>query len=250
MGEERPNYLSELEYKVLLELSRAREDPPGFASEMEQKMASQYRGKIYHDKVAGIDIQTQEGKKAFDEAVACLKGLTPVGPLRPSYGLSIAAQDMVADQSTSGGMGHSGSDGSDPFSRMERYGEWQVTSGENISYGAGDAWNIVVGLIIDDGVPDRGHRENIFNREFKVVGIACGAHPKLRYVCVMDFAGGFKDSDSKIQNRPSTLASAYETARDKKVKVGITAHPAEAGEYTIEIGPRYSQTKCIICVVQ
>jgi uncharacterized protein YkwD len=43
-------------------------------------------------------------------------------------------------------------------------------------------------LIVDDGVPARGHRKNCFNPDFNVVGIAVGSHKVHKYTCVMDFA--------------------------------------------------------------
>jgi uncharacterized protein YkwD len=48
-------------------------------------------------------------------------------------------------------------------------------------------------LIIDDGVASRGHRVNIFKKDYKVVGIAVGPHKKYGEMCAMDFAGGFVD---------------------------------------------------------
>jgi uncharacterized protein YkwD len=47
-------------------------------------------------------------------------------------GLTLAAQDHVADQSRSGNLGHKGSDDSDSATRMERYGKWHGVCGENI----------------------------------------------------------------------------------------------------------------------
>jgi uncharacterized protein YkwD len=47
---------------------------------------------------------------------------------------------------------------------------------------------VVMNLIIDDGVPDRGHRKNIFSRAFATAGAACGPHSRFGNVCVIDFA--------------------------------------------------------------
>ena len=48
-------------------------------------------------------------------------------------------------------------------------------------------------LIVDDRVPSRGHRTNIFKKEFKVVGVNIGSHKRYGSLCVMDYAGGFSD---------------------------------------------------------
>jgi uncharacterized protein YkwD len=46
-------------------------------------------------------------------------------------------------------------------------------------------------LLIDDGVADRGHRRNIYDASARVVGIACGPHPRYGTMCVIVQAGGF-----------------------------------------------------------
>ena len=43
-------------------------------------------------------------------------------------------------------------------------------------------------LIIDDGVPDRGHRRILFSPAYTQVGVGCGPHPEWRRMCVLDFA--------------------------------------------------------------
>lgn len=75
--------------------------------------------------------------------------------------------------------------------RIESHGEWRAEIGENISYGFNDPRQVVIQLIVDDGVRNRGHRINIFNPAFHRVGVACGPHAGYGSMCVMDFAGGF-----------------------------------------------------------
>lgn len=47
------------------------------------------------------------------------------------------------------------------------------------------------GLVVDDGVPNRGHRHNIFNPSYKIVGIGAYYHSEYRICVVLDYAGGF-----------------------------------------------------------
>jgi uncharacterized protein YkwD len=46
---------------------------------------------------------------------------------------------------------------------------------------------------VDDGVPSRGHRKNIYDAQFLVIGVATGKHPGIRTICVMDFTGGYEE---------------------------------------------------------
>ena len=72
--------------------------------------------------------------------------------------------------------GHSGTDGSSPFDRMNRYGKWGGTAGENIAYGDSNGKEYMVQLYIDDGVANRGHRVNILTPGFKLTGRAVCSH--------------------------------------------------------------------------
>jgi uncharacterized protein YkwD len=71
---------------------------------------------------------------------------------------------------------------------------FQLMLVRTLAYGYDETRNIVTALLIDDGVPSRGHRTNLLNGRFNVVGVGVGLHQVYRHMCVMDFAGSY---DSK-----------------------------------------------------
>jgi uncharacterized protein YkwD len=192
--------VSKDEQAVVDELSLARTKPLEYVRFLEA-----YRRQIRTDKtvvVNGRNIQTQEGAKAVEEAIAYLKKVKPMTALTLSRPLSLAARDHVQDTGPVGITGHAGTDGSTFGDRIARYGKVRTTAGENISYGPEEARAIVMQLIIDDGVASRGHRTNIYTPDFKTVGVAIGSHMKYGVMCVTDFADAVtatKDTGKKAR---------------------------------------------------
>ncbi len=190
-GQSADAYLSTFEQRVLDELNLARSDPNGYVDHLSE-MRPHFNGK-YFERPGELVLITQEGIAALEEAIGFLRASQPVPALRPSRGMSLAAQ-MHARAQQSGAVGHSGNDGSQPSDRLNRFGTWQGGIAENIAYGGKTARGVVIQLIIDDGVPDRGHRINLFNPAYRVVGIGCGGHARFRDVCVINFAAGYREA--------------------------------------------------------
>jgi len=192
---DKASFLAPLEKAVVHEINLIRIAPKDYASFLEQFK------KYYHDKLIKIPnetpIITEEGVGALIEATRFLRSTKPIPSLILSKGMSWGAKDHVKDLSLLRGSQHRGSDKSQPWDRVNRYGAWQKVIVENISFGHDRARNIVMSLIIDDGVPHRGHRKNIFNSDFRVIGVACGEHPHYKTVCVITFAGGYIEREKK-----------------------------------------------------
>ena len=186
----------ELELEVVKELNAVRTNPRFYLSHLKE-MLRYFHGKEFRQPGA-ITVLTKEGDTAVAEAIRFLEKGKPIPVLRLSRGMSQGARDHVEDQGNSGTVGHLSIEGSQPWDRISRHGTWKKAAGENISYGKSRPCDVLTSLIIDDGVPGRGHRRNIFNPDFRVVGVAWGAHAVYRTMCVIVFAGKYVENQSSI----------------------------------------------------
>lgn len=177
--------------QVAKEINLARTNPGAYAAWLKGQRPW-YRGTQLR-RPGQTPIRTKEGLAAVDEAIRRLEKQRPVGALGLSRGLSLAARDLVAPQGASGGFGHTGPDGSTPSERIERHGRWESVIGENVAYGQRTARDVVAAFIVDDGVPGRGHRKNLFNAAFHVMGVDCGPHAAYGVTCAITFAGAFHE---------------------------------------------------------
>lgn len=178
--------------QVLVEIDLARTKPAAYAGFI-REFRKQFRGKLFVQPNSSTRIKTTEGVLAVDDAIAFLSRQKYLPPLAWSDGLAAAAAELAEEQGETGGTGHIGRQGQGPQERIERHGKWERQMAENIGYGPRDARTMVMQLIIDDGVSGRGHRKNIYTAPFNFAGVACGDHPRFGSICVIDFAGGFRE---------------------------------------------------------
>ncbi|HET7425342.1 MAG TPA: CAP domain-containing protein [Gemmatimonadales bacterium] len=177
---------SALAREIAEETNRLRRDPPSYAPYLEA-MLPRFDGFVL-ERPGRAFLRTEEGAPAVEEAISALRAAKPAPPLQWSAGLARAAGDHVRDQGPIGGTEHQGTDGSDPARRMERYGQWGGAVAENIAYGENPARDVVLQLVIDDGVPGRGHRDALLEADWGISGVACGRHRDYGQICVMDYA--------------------------------------------------------------
>jgi len=106
---------------------------------------------------------------AMRELILELKETPSLNELIPSSGLYLAAEKHGYRQAPSNYIDHLGEDGSWPLDRIKEEAQWVTDGNENIARGLGSPRDIILQLLIDSGVPERGHRKNILNPEWEFV---------------------------------------------------------------------------------
>ena len=148
-------------------------------------------------------LTTSEGVKAFDEAINYLNNFKQtLNPLTWSESLSQSCFDHISAQGPAGTTGHYGSAGDSPSDRISRYSKW-TGLGENLSYSdVVYPEDPILQLLIDDGVPSRGHRANIMKDSYTHLGVSWGCHSVYGEMCCFNYGTNITPLDS-------TLVAAY-----------------------------------------
>lgn len=145
----------------------------------------------------------------MQDAVKYLKNTKPKEELKLSYGMCYAAfkhSEYLAEKKS---LAHTGKGGSSMSNRLEEFGDWQTTIGENIiktTPNTRTAEHIVMEMVIDDGVKNRGHRENIFKSSFKKLGVGIANEADGEDIVTLVFSGGFRCKKcSKVKKENAKL---------------------------------------------
>jgi hypothetical protein len=205
------DFLNKDELLVLKELNWARTKPAEVMALLEKRRAC-YTGRELRGSPGAAPITTVEGVKGLEEAIARLKTVagyhTPMGELQAQPGLSLAARGHATWQGPLGEVGSAGHTKlkgasvytkSTPAQRCEEYGKFAACC-EAIDYAHAQPLEIVLSLIVDDGVRERTHFWQLFKRELTDVGISLGPHSYYQRMCVFDFAQAWQQGP-QTQNR-------------------------------------------------
>ena len=162
------NYLNDEEKEVILVMNMARHDGPLFV----RTLLANY--------VEEKQVENSSYLRSLRKDLNKVEGLIP---LQPEKDLTAAAQGHAIKSGKSGRVGHQ--DFNKRFDPL--MGNPYTHVGENCSYGYETAMDIVISLLIDEGVKDHGHRKNILMVDFNSVGVAIRPHKTYRINCVMDY---------------------------------------------------------------
>lgn len=163
----RVDFMSDDEKNILYYLNKLRSNPSLF-------------GHLY---LTHRKLKSSSDQECFD----FLQTLTPISLLRPSMDLYRAAKMHATDMAMNNMTGHLSSNGKNLKDRLEGVNIDINKIGENCSYGISNPLAIVLELLVDE-TDSKGHRRNLLDANFQLVGISLEKHPYWGISCVQDFS--------------------------------------------------------------
>ena len=177
---------TDLQSELFLYHNKLRKDPSSFIPYLEEWL-NKYKENILQLPKEN-PLRTFEGSKGVENAIKFLKEQKAIPEIKYNEALSKAAIDHANDIGRYGLTGHEGSRDSTLIDRIEKYIEWDGACAENLDFGLKNAINIILNLIIDDGCEEKIQRNNLFNPNYKYVGIGCAKHRDYGYCSVFVYA--------------------------------------------------------------
>lgn len=160
---------SKHEQEILKIINQVRSNPQGFL----QKTAFPY--------IESNNLKTNSYARSL---IRDLKKQEPLAIISIDSSLQIMAKKFAIQSGEKGVYGHSRYN-----QRYSTYGSHLNYDGENIQYGLQQPLDIVMDLLIDEGIASLGHRKNILSSDFSVIGIGFAKHKRINYNTVMAFGG-------------------------------------------------------------
>lgn len=214
----------DVSYEVMMLINKLRKDPTYFVKDLEE-MAKHFKGTDYKPPGAKFILETQEGAEAVLEAAAFLRRAKPCNPFLKDKNLCAAAQSWANELGRKGTATHGTLGARIEAALGKDAGGYRA---ENIAYGSKDAKDILLQLIIDDGVADRAHRKNLFSETYQLIGVGYSTHKQMGGVCVIDFVGeGRQDTSPAFADNPFVRRDVERVGKSGNLSSGM-AHEAKS----------------------
>ena len=126
----------------------------------------------------------EEIKDAIDE----LSNGIPVKKLLWNEGLFMVCNDHLKELSKIEEFSEMTVNEMDIYERFNKYGRYNRMCGENIQVGLENPREIILDLMIDDGLTDKVHRNTLINPSFNKGAVCMGEHPTYGIVTVFAYA--------------------------------------------------------------
>jgi hypothetical protein len=206
----------ELEKELFSLHNELRMNPQSYIQKLRECL-KYFRHKIFHP--PGEDpIQTYEGQEAVYDAIQFLKTQKPVDRLEFNDNIARACKDHANDIGEKGLATHEGSDDKNISDRIEKYCEWDGATAESLDFGFKTAENIIINLLIDDGVKDRYQRLNLFNEKFKYIGIGAANHRDYGICVVIGYVMNVRPLGSEPKNMSEFIQEYIKNTMNNKRK--------------------------------
>lgn len=158
------DYMTEREQQMIAEINLMRSDPAGYI---------QYVKEFHKIQMARINDRDKRAEKAAtDELIAELKKQKPLSILKPNADLQKAVDKHAAYSKKIRSVDHEGEGGSDAFDRVRAENSAFTSVAENIVGGPYPVREALIILLIDRGVPDRGHRLTLLDDVWQYMACA------------------------------------------------------------------------------
>ena len=113
----------------------------------------------------------------------------PMPILTPEKILYDEALKHSTNMGKAGKLGHESSDGKSFEERLSFLTDSFSLVQENCQYGFSKGLDILMDLLIDEGIEDLGHRYTLMNTRLRFIGVSIYPHKKFNVNCVIDFGG-------------------------------------------------------------
>lgn len=147
------------EQEVFRYMNLVRTNPKFFVKELNKKQKN-FKDKKYKGPGMTIAINTQEGVFAVNETISFLNRMKPVEAMTLSRGLCLGAKEYVTEFGPKASLVQKAGN---LTGRIQKYGSFNGSCVDITSFGKRSAFELVMCLIIDDGLPSRPNRKFVCN---------------------------------------------------------------------------------------
>mgnify|MGYP000527351111 CR=1 FL=1 len=151
-------YMRSEELQMLEEINLIRSNPKGYIPYIQEYIKDVKSGKSF-----GFGDPIAVSYELIDQ----LENTPPLSILEPAECVYRAAKIHGEDRKGAGSNDHVGTDGSWPWDRILKECDYLTDGNENLVGGPSSIRKAVILLLVDDGIPNRGHRSTLLNPKWK-----------------------------------------------------------------------------------
>lgn len=208
--EEKNNLFNNIKKEFIYEFNLFRREPKSILSDLKEYL-NLFKENILH-RENHDPIETEEGVFAVEELIQELSNFDKsLNYIEESSYLNSSSYDHAKDIGTKGIASHESSNGLNLSERIDLYCEWEGCCAENIAFACYNGKSALIEFLVDDGITNRAHRQNLLSDNYNYIGVGVEEHKEYGIVIVLNLV-------SKIREKNKPYFDSEERARIKKEK--------------------------------